>query len=110
MLPVKRNFYQADFSLMSGITKTIRLGDRDKPHTVIPRKSRGYLIIHPEAFCLSEENASVVKNCTPGYHPAVILGFSDVVILSESEYKNISQFSDLLLETAISMEPKDAST
>jgi hypothetical protein len=70
------------------------VGELHKPHTVLPSGLKGYIIDHPEAFFLKEDDLIAFSdhvNCLP----AVICGYGDIVFLRDDDYDVVTPFFDM---------------
>jgi hypothetical protein len=75
-------------------------GESHKPHMVIPKGYKGYLIDHPEVFNLSEDELEAIKNHVrfPPLEesiPAWFFGIDHIVFLFDYHYEIIDPYFDM---------------
>ncbi len=85
------------------------LGSLSKPHTVLPEGCRGYIIDHPDAFLLDEEEKKHIRNAPPDLVPVTIRGHEGIVFFGLSQLKVVPPFFDMPLADMVAMEVKDDS-
>jgi hypothetical protein len=85
------------------LLKDLMLGSSfHRPYTVLPKGLKGYIIDHPEAFCISDDDLyymSIEKDLLP----VAICGYGEVVFLSDGDYEVIAPFFDMSLADMASM-------
>lgn len=72
------------------------IGDYHRPHTVLPKGLKGYLIDFPEAFFLTEDDLETIS-AFPNYVPASFSGYGEVVLLRDEDYEIIPPFFDMFI-------------
>lgn len=105
------------------LIQDVIVGESHKPHTVLPKGLKGYLLDYPEAFFLTEKDIEYLSDHNAifqGIHselesiPAVIRGYEELVFLHDDEYEIIPLFFDLGLacyaESIVRKGGTDAST
>ena len=85
------------------LIEDVRIGDRHKPHVVLPSGLKGYLLEYPEAFFLEKEHYEALarhkevfegKNSEIEGLPAILYDYDDIVFLHDYEYEITDPFFD----------------
>jgi hypothetical protein len=82
------------------LLKPVIIGEDDKPHIVIPKGYKGYLIDFPEAFSLPDHDLKAIySNSLMDENlrriPTWFCGINDVVFLNDEDYEIIAPYFDI---------------
>lgn len=80
------------------------LGSTNKPHTVLPQGSHGYIIDHPDAFVLDERAKRSIKNCPSDCVPVTLYGFEGIVCFNPKQLRVVPPYFDMSLADLAYME------
>lgn len=86
------------------LTKDLILGDSRAAHTVIPAKSKGYLVIHPEAFALTDQQLLAMQAAPSQRIAAIFIPYPEIVFIKRSDFKEILPFFDMALACSAASE------
>jgi len=86
------------------LVEDVIIGDRYKPHFVLPSGMKGYLLDYPEEFFLEWEQYEVLARHKQEFQgsnselegiPAILCGYDDIVFLHDYEYEISDPFFDM---------------
>ena len=87
------------------LVREVVIGEYHRPHTILPKDSKGYLMDYPEAFHLREGDLeSILSQPESGFIPAAICGYGEVVFLSDDDYEFIPPFFDMAIADYVDMQ------
>lgn len=77
------------------LTRDHIIGDQNKPHMVLPKGLKGYLIDYPDVFFTSEDEREIVQPQEDfDFMPAIFKGCGDIIYLTD-DYEIIEPFFDM---------------
>jgi len=79
------------------LTENLIVGDIRTAHTVIPSGAKGYIIVHPEAFVLTDQEISMMHMAPKQLFPASLMHYPEIVFLKQGDFKAASPFFDFSL-------------
>ena len=88
------------------LTENLVIGDTRTVHTVIPSGTKGYVIVHPEAFVLTDQEISMIHMAPKQLFPASLKHYSEIVFLKQGDFKVTPPFFDFSLASFAAAEVK----